>query len=173
MKKLKRNIILSLLLFTSISLFSQHTNTSEIDINKTLNQWHKDVASADFNTYFDKTSNSFVFVGTDAKEVWNKKQFKDFSKPYFDKKETWNFTPLERNIYFSKTDNIAWFDELLDTWMGICRGSGVLTKEDGKWKISHYVLSVTIPNEDIKKVINVKKEKDSVLLNNYKAKAIK
>jgi hypothetical protein len=31
--------------------------------------------------------------------------------------------------------------------MKICRGSGVLVKIDGKWKIKHYVLSMTIPNK--------------------------
>jgi hypothetical protein len=30
--------------------------------------------------------------------------------------------------------------------MKICRGSG-LVKIDGKWKIKHYVLSMTVPNE--------------------------
>jgi hypothetical protein len=31
--------------------------------------------------------------------------------------------------------------------MKICRGSGVVVKIDGKWKIKHYVLSMTIPNK--------------------------
>ena len=26
-----------------------------------------------------------------------------------------------------------WFDELLDTWMGICRGSGVIIMENKEW----------------------------------------
>ena len=32
---------------------------------------------------------------------------------------------LERHIYTSKSGDFIWFDELLDTWMGACRGSGV------------------------------------------------
>jgi hypothetical protein len=32
---------------------------------------------------------------------------------------------------------------LLNTQMKICRGSGVLVKIDGEWKIKHYVLSMT------------------------------
>jgi hypothetical protein len=30
----------------------------------------------------------------------------------------------------------AWFDELLDTQMKICRGSGILVKENKQWKIN-------------------------------------
>jgi hypothetical protein len=39
--------------------------------------------------------------------------------------------------------------------MKICRGSGVLVKIDGKWKIKHYVLSMTIPNK-MNAVIKIK-----------------
>jgi len=48
--------------------------------------------------------------------------------------------------------------------MGICRGSGVLKKVDNTWKIEHYVLSLTIPNENIQEVKNVNKERDSLFL---------
>jgi hypothetical protein len=53
------------------------------------------------------------------------------------------FTALERHIYFfDKTGKTAWFDELLNTQMKICRGSGVLVKKIGQeWKIKQYVLS--------------------------------
>ena len=57
-----------------------------------------------------------------------------WAKPYFDKKTTWNFTALERHIYFDKTGRTAWFDELLNTQMKICRGSGVLVKIGKEWK---------------------------------------
>jgi hypothetical protein len=41
--------------------------------------------------------------------------------------KAWSFA-LERHIYFDKTGKTAWFDELLNTQMKICRGSGVLVK---------------------------------------------
>jgi hypothetical protein len=37
--------------------------------------------------------------------------------------KAWNFTVLERHIYFDQSKK-AWFDELLNTQMKICRGSG-------------------------------------------------
>jgi len=159
--------ILFIFILCSISLFSQ--NDKEVKaINQIMNQWHKDVANADFDAYFNKMTSNSIFIGTDVSEVWSKKQFEVFAKPYFDKKKTWNFTPLDRNIYFSKGLKIAWFDEILNTWMGLCRGSGVLIKEKNNWKIAHYVLSVTIPNDDMKAVIEVKKEKDSLFISKYK-----
>ncbi|MBS9766494.1 MAG: nuclear transport factor 2 family protein [Flavobacteriaceae bacterium] len=63
---------------------------------------------------------------------------------------------------------MAWFDELLDTWMGICRGSGVLEKTAKGWKIRHYVLSVTVPNEDTQKVVSAKKEREELFLKSLK-----
>ena len=113
-------------------------------------------------------SNQSVFVGTDAAEVWNIQQFKDFSKPYFDKGKAWSFTSVERNVYLNSNGEIAWFDELLATWMGVCRGSGVLKKDKGSWKIEHYVLSVTVPNDNIQDVMKVNKEKDSLFLKQFK-----
>ena len=57
----------------------------------------------------------------------------------------------------------SWFDELLDTQMEICRGSGVLQKVGNQWKVKHYVLSIAIPNNDVDAVTNLKKESDSIL----------
>ena len=138
-------------------------------INVVLNSWHKSAAEAKFKAYFKAMTDSSVFIGTDASENWTIAEFKSFSKPYFDRGNAWNFKPVNRHIYVNKQGDVAWFDELLDTWMGVCRGSGVLLKdENSEWKIEHYVLSVTIPNESVNEVIAVKKEKDSVFLNKLK-----
>jgi beta-lactamase class D len=48
--------------------------------------------------------------------------------------------------------------------MGVCRGSGVLVKKDGTWKIAQYVLSATIPNEKMKQVTALKCATDSALV---------
>ncbi|HHB52093.1 MAG TPA: hypothetical protein ENK75_03485, partial [Saprospiraceae bacterium] len=96
------------------------------NINQSINQWHKDAAKANFDAYFNRMVDSAVFIGTDAKEVWSKKEFMHFSKPYFDQKNSWNFKPLSRNVYIDSIKSIAWFDDLLVNWMGICRGSGVV-----------------------------------------------
>lgn len=153
-----------LFLLFSISLVSHlQAQTSDADlINTTLDDWHKAAAEADFTAYFNLMTKDAVFIGTDAAEVWNKPEFMAFSKPYFEQGKAWNFTSIDRNIYIDPSGSLAWFDELLDTWMQLCRGSGVLKKESGEWKIAHYVLSLTIPNDEIQPVIELKKQKDSI-----------
>ena len=92
----------------------------------------------------------------------------DYAKPHFDKGQGWSFKSLKRNIYFSKDGNYAWFDEVLDTQMKICRGSGVLQKIGGKWKIKQYVLSATIPNEVIDVVTKIKTPIEDALIQKLK-----
>ncbi len=133
-------------------------------INTMLDAWHKSASEAAYDSYFKSMAKASIFIGTDATENWSKKDFKVFSKPFFDRGEAWDFKSLERNVYISSGGKTAWFDELLDTWMGVCRGSGVLAKTEDGWKIEHYVLSVTIPNEDIEEVIAIKKERDSMII---------
>lgn len=133
-------------------------------IDTLLDKWHLAAANADFDAYFDKMTNEGVFIGTDATENWQNEAFKTFSKPYFDRGKVWSFTAVERNIYVNESEDFAWFDELLDTQMKLCRGSGVVKKENGQWKITHYVLSIAVPNENVAELIQLKKEKDSLLL---------
>lgn len=130
------------------------------EIAKSLDAWHRAAATANFDDYFGLMTADAVFIGTDATENWQNKAFRTFSKPYFDKGKAWSFTAIERNIYIDKSKKIAWFDELLDTQMEVCRGSGVLKKVKGEWKIAHYVLSIAIPNENVSEVVALKKEKD-------------
>jgi hypothetical protein len=135
-----------------------------IQINQVINSWHEAAASASFETYFSILSKDAIFIGTDATENWNKEEFKEYAKPHFDKGKAWNFKPLDRHIYFSADKKTAWFDELLDTQMKICRGSGVLIKVENEWKIAHYVLSMTIQNELSNEVIKLKMTSDDLIL---------
>lgn len=128
----------------------------KLNINTVLDQWHKDAAETNFDSYFNVIADDGIFIGTDATENWNKKEFIAFSKPFFDKGKAWSFASLERNIYFSTDGKTAWFDELLNTQMKICRGSGVLVRINNEWKIKHYVLSMTIPNDNTNEVVSIK-----------------
>ena len=130
-----------------------------------LDGWHLDVAEANFEPYFNKMTSTGIFVGNDAEENWTIAGFKEFCKPYFDKGKAWDFKALERNVYVDEKGGIAWFDELLDTWMGVCRGSGVVKKVENSWKIEHYVLSLTIPNDNLQEVVKINMVKDSLLIN--------
>lgn len=145
-------------LLTTIG-FAQNDSEKET-IDTMLVAWHKAAADADFDAYFGMMTNDAVFIGTDATENWQNEEFRSFSKPYFDKGKAWTFTTLERNIYMDTHEDTAWFDEHLKTQMGICRGSGVVKKENGVWKVKHYVLSIAIPNENVTTITEMKKEWD-------------
>lgn len=125
-------------------------------INTLLDSFNEAAANAEFESYFGYFAKDAIFIGTDATENWSKKAFKVWAKPHFDKKKTWDFKSMERHIFFDATGNTAWFDELLDSQMKILRGSGVLTKQGNEWKIQQYVLSMTIPNDNVDAVVKTK-----------------
>jgi ketosteroid isomerase-like protein len=144
-----------------------NATTAESDINQVLDNWHKAAAEANFDTYFAAMDEPSVFIGTDATENWTKSEFAAFSQPYFEKGTAWDFKPLERNVYFSTSGQTAWFDELLETWMGTCIGSGVLERKGEEWTIQHYVLSMKVPNESVQAVMQAKAVQDSLFLSRY------
>lgn len=142
-----------LLLFTiGISL----NGSSQLD--KLIDDWHLAASKADFNAYFSLMDESFVFLGTAPGERWKKEAFSTFCKPHFDKAQAWDFKAKNRIWTFSKNKKIAWFDEDLETWMEGCRGSGILIKKKGDWKIVYYNLTVLIENQKIKEFIELRKK---------------
>lgn len=166
----KKTILLLFIAF-SVNTFAQkkQTETPEKEaINTLLDSWHKAASDANFKDYFNALSENSIYIGTDATENWTKKEFEIWAKPYFDKGKAWSFTALLRNIYFSPDKKLAWFDELLDTQMKICRGSGVLEKSNGQWKIKHYVLSMTVPNDNVDEVIKAKESIEAKLIEELK-----
>ena len=126
------------------------------NLDSLIDEWHLAAAKADYNGYFGLMNESFIFLGTADGERWDKQQFSDFSKPYFDKGKAWVFTPKNRKWNFSKNKKVGWFDEDLDTWMRACRGSGVKIKRKGKWKLAYYNLTVLIENEKVKEFIELR-----------------
>tara|TARA_R110000823_G_scaffold77305_1_gene176479 strand:+ start:9032 stop:9532 length:501 start_codon:yes stop_codon:yes gene_type:complete len=158
-----RALLLVFAVLWSLQLRSQ-VQMDKKEIGNILDSWHRAAGSADFDAYFNLMTSDAVFIGTDASENWQIEEFKAYAKPHFDKGKAWNFKAVERQIYVNDEGDYAWFDELLDTQMKLCRGSGVLRKESGDWKIAHYVLSLVIPNENVSEVILIKQEKDDRII---------
>ena len=172
MKKNTTFTLIAFLLIFSNSLFSQkkgfYENVQKKNVSKVLDDLNLYASTADFKNYFNLYAEESTFIGTDANEVWNKKEFMDYSKPHFDKGKAWSFTSLKRNITFSDDGKYAWFDELLDTQMKICRGSGVLEKIGNQWKIRQYVLSMTVPNDVSNEIIKIKTPIEEALIQKLK-----
>ena len=85
-------------------------------------------AEDDFS-FFGSMEKDAIYLGTDISEKWLRDSLFEWSANAWDKESAWSFSPGDREIYFSSDYKFAWFDEVLDTWMGPCRGSGV-PKED-------------------------------------------
>jgi hypothetical protein len=151
-----RNLLIVFLL--SIYFYGGAQSTKDID--SLIDQWHLAAANADFTKYFSITSDKFVFLGTDPKERWEKKEFEAFCKPYFEKGKAWNFTASNRKWVFSENKTTAWFDEDLATWMKGCRGSGVIEKINNEWKLVYYNLTVLIENEKINEFIQLRNQEN-------------
>ncbi len=145
-------------------LVIQAQEEDRAEVGQLLDHWHKAASEADFETYFSLMAPESVFLGTDASEYWDYESFKSFSRPYFESGKAWNFTPVERHIYFGAEPDMSWFDELLETQMGLCRGSGVLRKGPDGWKIYQYVLSIAVPNEQVDSLLQMKGEHDRALV---------
>lgn len=148
-------ILVPLLISFSFSFVTKKDNLT--DLNKFIDVWHLAASEANFDSYFNKMDENSNFIGTAPEERWTKKQFQDFSKPFFDKGKAWDFKSKSRNWNFSDDKKTAWFDEELDTWMLDCRGTGILKKMKGKWKIVFYDLHVIIENEKMDGFLKLRK----------------
>ncbi|MEQ8702743.1 MAG: nuclear transport factor 2 family protein [Phaeodactylibacter sp.] len=122
-------------------------------IDTLLNAWHKAAATADAEGFFSKMTPDGIYLGTDAAERWLRDELRAWSEKAFDREVAWLFRPYDREVYFSRDGQTAWFEEMLDTpHMGICRGSGVLSKTAEGWQIRHYDLALMVPNEKMEAV---------------------
>ena len=146
---------------TQLTDTRRKTNCPDDELNRfvidsLINEWHHAAAIADEKAFFGFMTKEAVYIGTDTSERWQRDELVAWSWKYFDGSSAWNFTPISRNITFGPAKNIAWFDELLDTWMGVCRSTGIVVLVDDRWKLVHYQLSLTLPNDklaDFKKLI--------------------
>ena len=142
-------VVLLVALVSPAGLMAQDAK-SVAAIDSTLNQLHDAAAKADGRRYFPLFTDDGVFIGTDASERWTVKQFRAYAEPFFSKGQGWVYKPRSRHIVLADVPCkcVAWFDELLDSQnYGTSRGTGVLVKKNGVWKISQYALTFPIPND--------------------------
>ena len=124
-------------------------------INEMLDDWHQAASKADGARYFGHMAEDAVFLGTDATERWTLAEFRAYCEPYFSKGVGWTYERRMRHVQVR--DDVAWFDERLwNDKYGECRGTGVVRRDAGEWKLVHYSLTMPIPNElaaDVVKMI--------------------
>lgn len=141
-----------LLLLCACATMRPSDDRSEID--RILDDFHKAASAADEARYFGHMTSDFIFLGTDATERWDGAGFRAYAHPHFAQGKGWTFVPRDRHVVVEPDGKTAWFDELLDSVpYGVCRGSGVLRRIGGEWKVAQYNLSIPIPNELAKEVV--------------------
>ncbi len=127
-------------------------------ISQALTELHAAAARADEDAYFGLFAPDAVFFGTDPDERWTIDEFRAYALPRFEGESAWTYTAHKRTIFVAPSGDTAWFDEALSNEKyGPCRGTGVLRKIDGEWKIEQYNLSIPIRNEITEAVVEMQK----------------
>jgi hypothetical protein len=161
-----KKILLSLMALSLMAApsFAQSYPEDEKAIIAVLDAFHDAAANADKDRYLGHFTEDGAFLGTDEWERWPlKPEFTDYVAGRF-AKAGWSYHSEKKVIAFSKDGSVAWFDEtsISNSNGGRFRGSGVLEKVDGTWKIAQYVLSFLIYNEvggEVGKIMAAEKEK--------------
>lgn len=141
-------LVACMLLAAACRSASPSTSAADAEhaVARVLDDWHQAASVADGERYLGHMAADAVFLGTDASERWTLSAFRAFCEPYFAKGTGWTYEPRERHVRVA--GELAWFDERLwNEKYGECRGTGVLRRDGGVWKIAHYSLTFPVPNE--------------------------
>jgi ketosteroid isomerase-like protein len=135
----------AVVLATAVALAA---DSAEDAVAAVLDDFHAAAAVADEERYLGHFTPDGIFLGTDATERWTVPEFRNFVHPYFSTGRGWTYVATERHVVLVADETLAWFDELLaNDKYGILRGTGVLRKIAGEWKIAHYSMTFLVPNE--------------------------
>ncbi len=160
--KIQHSLFLTIILcFSGIAY-----GADDDDIGKVLDNFHDAAAHADKDRYLGLMTDDAVFMGTDEWERWPKHpDFTDYVDGRF-KNGGWSYKSVERQIRVADSGDIAWFDEVVFSESnGRFRGTGVLTRQNGTWKIAHYAMSFLVLNENWEEVVELTR-KTKAQLNN-------
>lgn len=155
--KLFALLIISLL--CAASAFADGHGGDRAAINAVLNDFHAAAAEGDKDRYLGYLTDDAVFMGTDEWERWPKNpDFTEYVAGRFQNGTGWNYEPQNRVLQVAESSDVAWFDEVVvSATNGRFRGTGVLRKVNGDWKIAHYAMSFLVFNENWQEVIELTK----------------
>lgn len=155
MKKLKFVAIALLIAGTAVA-----DHHEEAAAGAVLDDFHDAAAHGDKDRYLGHMTDDAVFMGTDEWERWPKNpDFVDYVNSRFRDGAGWNYQSVERKMVIADNADTAWFDEVVFSESnGRFRGTGVLVKQGGQWKIAHYAMSFLVFNENWQEVIELTKK---------------
>ena len=114
-------------------------------VNAFVDEWHADAAHAR-PAFFDKIAADGIYIGTDRTERWTRDAFKAWAARFFERESAWTLVPRERHVRWSADGAVIWFDEQLDSSMGVLQATGVMRAAGDRLEIVHYQLSIAVPN---------------------------
>ena len=153
-------LLLVLTLLASAVATADNNDAEQRAIGQVIDDFHDAAAHGDKDRYLGHMTDDGVFMGTDEWERWPKHpEFTDYVGGRFANGSGWNYRSVERKIRVADSAAIAWFDEVLFSEQnGRFRGTGVLSLQDGEWKIAHYAMSFLVLNENWEEVIELTKK---------------
>ncbi len=154
-----RSLLLLTLLFPLVAA-TDDSDAQIVAIGEVIDGFHDAAAHGDKDRYLGYMTDDGVFMGTDEWERWPKRpEFVDYVGGRFKDGAGWNYRSVERQIRVADSGDTAWFDEVVFSEQnGRFRGTGVLSQQDGQWKIAHYAMSFLILNENWPEVIELTKK---------------
>lgn len=154
-----RQLLLLILLLPLVAA-SDESDAQKNAIGEVIDGFHDAAAHGDKDRYLGYMTDDGVFMGTDEWERWPRKpDFTDYVGGRFKDGVGWNYRSVERHIRIADSGDTAWFDEVVYSEQnGRFRGTGVLSLQDGQWKIAHYAMSFLILNEIWPDVIELTKQ---------------
>ena len=155
---MKNKLIALVAIIFCVSAFADHHE--EQAIGEVLDDFHAAAAAGDKDRYLGHMTDDGVFMGTDEWERWPKNpEFTEYVGGRFQNGTGWSYKSVEREIMLAESEDIAWFDEVVYSESnGRFRGTGVVVKSDGQWKIAHYAMSFLVFNENWEEVIELSKK---------------
>lgn len=134
-------------LLAGTTLRAAGENPAVAAVAAVLDDFHDAADKGDKARYLGHFTEDGVFLGTDDWERWPLPVFRDYVEKRFQGGKGWSYRAVERHVRVAEDGGTAWFDEIVESakW-GRFRGTGVLLKRDGQWKVAHYALSFLIPN---------------------------
>ena len=113
-------------------------------VDSVLSEFHQLASEGSWDRYFALFTPDAVFFGTDLTERWSVDEFRGYAAG----SSGWTYVMTERHVFVAPDGTVAWFDEVLENARyGNTRGTGVLVKGDGGWKITQYHLTIPVPND--------------------------
>ena len=152
-----RHLFVVVLFIGGIAAAAHH---EEAAIGAVLDDFHDAAAHGDKARYLGHMTDDAVFMGTDEWERWPKHpDFVDYVDGRFKDGSGWRYRSVERELSVADSGDVAWFDEVVySETNGRFRGTGVLVKQDGTWKIAHYAMSFLVFNENWQDVVELTRQ---------------